>query len=326
MGRHLSNYKNLLLLSSILLSFQSKSQELPLSSETIQLRDFQLDENKSDNLSSQMGKGKLKQIEVILVELTPGNQTEPHHHLAEELIYIVSGEGYTLIWNKAGGDKIQYNWSQGDMLSPTLNSWHQHVNLSNDKPARYLSLSSTPLTRNLFRDSEYLQSSDYVSEKRWQYSINQEPEYEPIATEGMGVVRMRIGHQIKDLPGRKLQSRRENVLGITVRPEGDMAGNETMEWEVREYLTPDASSPGHRHPWEVVYHIMGGEGYAILQTKDGPRRRVKWKQGDVFFVEADEYHRLIPLENSSPRIWQVKASGYFHNIGNLKIYDIDRDL
>lgn len=98
-----------------------------------------------------------------------------------------------------------------------------------------------------------------------------------------GVVRMRIGHQIKDLPGRKLQNRRENVLGITVRPEGDMAGNETMEWEVREYLTPEASSPGHRHPWEVVYHIMSGEGYAILQSKDGPRRRVNWKQGDVFF-------------------------------------------
>ena len=324
MGRHLSNYINLLFLPFILLSFQLHAQQLPLSSETIQVKEYQLDKNGPDNISSQVGKNKLKQIEAILVELTPGNQTDPHHHLAEELIYIVFGEGYTLIWDKAGGDKIRYDWSEGDMLSPTLNSWHQHVNLSNDKPARYLSLSSTPLTRNLFRDSEYLQSSDYVPKERWQYSINQAPEYEPVATEGMGVVRMRIGHQIKDLPGRKLQNRRENVLGITVRPEGDMAGNETMEWEVREYLTPDASSPGHRHPWEVVYHIMSGEGYAILQSKDGPRRRINWKQGDVFFVEADEYHRLIPLENSSPRIWQVKASGYFHNIGNLSIYDVDK--
>ncbi|NNE38140.1 MAG: cupin domain-containing protein, partial [Gammaproteobacteria bacterium] len=216
------------------------AQELPISPEAIQVKQFRLNSDTSELRSINIGQGKLKQIEAILVEIPPEKETNPHHHLAEELIYIVSGKGYTLIWNEPDGEKFRYDWAEGDMLSPTLNSWHQHVNLSSDTPARYLSMSSAPLTRNLYRDPKYLESSDYVSEERWQYSTSQDPEYEPVATEGMGVVRMRIGHQIKNLPGRQLRNRREHVLGITVRPEGDMAGNETMEWEVREYQTPES--------------------------------------------------------------------------------------
>ncbi len=316
-----------ILLSIILLSgISSKlyAQNTPITSETIQIKTHPVTDEASGIKSNNISRDTLKQIEAILVELPPRTQQTAHHHLAEELIYIVSGKGYTLMWNKPDGEKIRYDWSEGDMLSPTINAWHQHVNLSREEPARYLSMSSTPEVLNIFGDSKFLTSSHYVPEDRWQYSINQEPEYEPVAEAGMGVVRMQIGHHIKDLPKRQLRNRRENVLGITVRPEGDMAGNQTMEWEVREYLTPDSGSPGHRHPWEVVYHIMSGEGYVLLEKLDGERRRVNWKSDDVFLVEADEYHRLVPLENSSPRIWQVKASGYFHNIGNLGIYDVDR--
>jgi hypothetical protein len=64
---------------------------------------------------------------------------------------------------------------------------------------------------------------------------------------------------------------------------------------------------------------MSEKGYAILQREGEPKRRVNWQQGDLFIVEADEYYELLPLEGSSPRIWQVKASGYLHNIGNFGI-------
>ncbi len=319
-----TDIKYLLFILLIHLSSNAVAQELAVTVETISINNHPVEDNVAGVKTSQIGSAKLKQIEVILVELSPGQRQTVHHHLAEELIYIISGKGYTEIWNTPDGEKVRYDWSAGDMLSPTLNAWHQHVNLSSDEPARYLSMSSTPEILNIFKDPKILTSSHYVPEDRWQYSISQEPEYEPVAEAGMGVVRMQIGHHIQDLPRRSLRNRRENVLGITVRPEGDMAGNQIMEWEVREYLTPDSSSPGHRHPWEVVYHIMSGEGYALLQRLDGERRRINWKAGDVFVVEADEYHRLVPLENSSPRIWQVKASGYFHNIGNLGIYDVDR--
>jgi quercetin dioxygenase-like cupin family protein len=310
----------LMSLIMLFLTINLSGQEIQLSDETIILKNTSVMFDQDSGISKTLiGEGYLKQIEAILVEIPPGKDVAAHHHLAEELIYIISGSGYTLMWDRPGNKKIRYEWSAGDMLSPTLNAWHQHINSSSDTPARFISLSSTPLTYNLVRDPAFLSSIDYVFEDRWQQSITQLPEYDPIGIEGMGVVRMRIGHQITNLPGREMRNRRENVLGISVRPEGDMAGNQTMEWEVREYQSVDSSSPGHRHPWEVVYHIMSGNGYAMLQRKGEAMRRVNWQQGDLFFVEADEYHELLPLDGSSPRVLQVKASGFLHNVGNFEI-------
>ena len=296
------------------------SQEISLSKETINLKAYPVEFNSEMGISTRrLGEGQLKQMDTTLIEIPPGGQVAAHQHLAEEMIYIVSGDGYTLMWNQSGEKKIRYDWAEGDMLSPTLNAWHQHYNNSSDTPARYLSVSSSPLTNNLFNEPAFLSSSDFVFEDCWQQSISQQPEYEPLDVEGPTVVRMRVGHHISDLSNREMRQRRKDVLGITVLPEGDMAGNQIMEWEVREYQTQSASSPGHRHPWETIYYILDGTGYAILQRVGEPERRVNWQKGDFIIVEGDEYHGHYPLDNTSPRLWQMKASGYFHNIGNFGI-------
>ncbi len=237
------------------------------------------------------------------------------------MIYIVSGQGYTTMWLREGEKKERYNWSEGDMLSPTLNAWNQHFNASADQPARYLLVSSAPLINSMFNDPAFLNNNDHVFEERWKKNIVQQPEYTPVGTEGAEIVRMRVGHHIPDLPGREMRERRKGVLGITIRPDGDMANNHIMEWEVREYQQQDSVSPQHRHPWETVYHIMDGEGYVILQRDGEAKRRVNWKKGDLFVAEANEYHELRPLNDSSPRFWQMKASGLLYKIGNLLIED-----
>jgi quercetin dioxygenase-like cupin family protein len=303
------------------------AQDVQFSDETIQVIDYPLSPHAVYDASyAQVGTDQLFQMEVMMVEIPPGGTFPPQRHFSEELIYIVSGEGYTTMWLREGEKKEKYNWSAGDMLSPTLNAWHQHVNTSADEPARYLALSSSPLVENLFQDQDMISRIDYAFEERWEKNITQQPEYAPIGRQGMAVVRMMIGHHIANLPGREMNTRREGVLGITVRPEGDMAGNHIMEWEVREYQHKDSVSPQHRHPWETVYYIMKGEGYAILQRPGESERRINWQEGDLFIVEANEFHEIRPLEDSTPRFWQVKASGYFHNVGNLMIDEAFRGL
>ena len=145
--------------------------------------------------------------------------------------------------------------------------------------------------------------------------LGQKPEYFGNVQEGADAVRMRVGHLLPDLPGRHMDERRKGVLGITITPEGDMAENRIMEMEVREYLNSQENSPGHRHVWETVYFIIGGDGYAMLQRKGEPERRLDWKNGDLFLVEANEYHLHRARTGGSARVVQVKASGYFHNVG-----------
>ena len=262
-----------------------------------------------------IGEGRLKQMDVAIVEIPAGGQLPVHRHLAEEMVYIISGQGSTTIWNQANGKKEKYNWKEGDYLSPTLNAWHQHANASTSAPSRILLITSTPLIKNLFKSDALVTSVDYSFQERWEKSLAQKPEYFGDVQEGADAVRMKVGHLLPDLPGRKLEERRKGVLGITITPEGDMAQNHIMEMEVREYLNSEENSPGHRHAWETVYFIIGGDGFAMLGRQGEPERRLDWKSGDLFVVEANEYHLHRARAGGTARVVQVKASGYFHGVG-----------
>ena len=265
--------------------------------------------------AARIGQGKLHQVDVTLVEIPPGGKLAPRRHLAEEMIYIVSGKGYTTMWNgKESAKKEKYEWSEGDMLSPSLNAWYQHFNASPDTPARYLSITTAPLTDNIFKNSAFLNANDFSFDDRWNKSVHQEPKHYGNATTGADTVRYTAGHLFPDLRNRKLGDRGAKMLGITLDPEGDMAGNQLFEGEVREFTDPDSTSPEHRHVWETVYFILKGEGYATLQKEGGPERRLDWKEGDMFLVEANEYHNHRPVTLGS-RFLQLKASGYFRRVG-----------
>jgi quercetin dioxygenase-like cupin family protein len=264
---------------------------------------------------ARIGEGRIHQMDVTIVEIPSGGKLGARRHLAEEMVYIISGRGYTEIWNRTNGKKERYDWKEGDYLSPTLNSWYQHVNSSPTEPSRLLVISSAPLIRNLFKSEALLTSVDYSFPERWEKSVAQKPEYVGDEQEGALAVRMRVGHLLPDLPGRAMQERRNGVLGITIRPEGDMAQNHIMEMEVREYLSAEENSPGHRHVWETVYFIVDGEGFATLQRQGEPERRLDWKAGDLFVVEANEYHLHRARSGGTARVVQVKASGYFHGVG-----------
>lgn len=93
-----------------------------------------------------------------------------------------------------------------------------------------------------------------------------------------------------------------------------MSGNQLFEWELREFTGSDSTTPEHRHVWETVYYILKGDGYATLQQEGGPERRLDWKEGDMFLVEAKEYHNHRPVSQGA-RFLQFKASGYFREIG-----------
>ena len=292
---------------------------LPISDEAVKLSNYPLQFDPELGISSaRLGEGKLYQTDLTLVEIPPAGQLPPDRHLAEEMIYIIAGEGYTTMWSRPGEKPQRYQWSAGDILSPSMNAWHQHFNSSSVTPVRYVSMTSTPLSKNLFHNADFLSSSEYVFEKRWQKGISQQPVYK-----GSDTMDMLAGHLITDLPGRTLQTRTDGSSGITIRPDGDMAGNHILQMLVREYKGVELLPiDGHTHPWEVVYFVLEGEGATLLKRGDERARIVNWEKGDMFIVEANEYHDNGARVGSDPdapypRIMQMRASGYFFGVGNV---------
>jgi quercetin dioxygenase-like cupin family protein len=263
--------------------------------------------------AARIGQDKLRQVDVTVIEIPPGGKLAPHRHLAEEMIYFVSGKGFTEIWNGKSGKKQKYAWAEGDMLSPALNAWHQHFNASNSSPARYVSITTTPLMKNVFNNSAFLNANDFSFDDRWELS-SREPQHYGNAKTGPDTVRYVAGQLFPNLIKRDLGDRGSKLLGITIDPEGDMAGNQLFEVEVRQFTNPDSTTPEHRHFWEVVYYILSGNGYVTMQKKGEAERRMNWKEGDLFIVEANEYHNHRPISIGA-RFLQFKASGYFRRVG-----------
>ncbi|MDH3547569.1 MAG: cupin domain-containing protein, partial [Gammaproteobacteria bacterium] len=242
-------------------------------------------------------------------------------HLAEEIIYIISGAGHTNLWVPSEDKVHRYDWQAGDLLSPSLNAWHQHFNASADNAVRFISITTTPIINNFFHDSDFIASSDFVFAERWEHATTQQPVYTPEGGfETSEVVRMRVGHLLPDLPDRKLRQRRKGAWGITILPEGDLAGNHVLEMEVREKdgeEFTDAEAHLHRHPWEVVYIVLDGQGFSYMQRKGESLRKVNWQEGDLFIAEANEYHDNRSAPNTRTRYLQVKAAGYFRGVGDV---------
>jgi quercetin dioxygenase-like cupin family protein len=291
----------------------------PVSDETIDLAQYPLYIDPQSGIPmAPLGTDSLFQVDATLVEIPPGGQLPPERHLLEEVIYIVSGEGHTNMWVHPDEQPQHYSWSAGDLLSPSLNTWHQHVNTSSDTTARFLSVTTAPLARNQFNNDEYIFSSGFVFEDRWHMGITQEAKYK-----GPNTMDMISGHFLSDVQGRKLQEV-DGRRGLNLRPDvGDMAGNRLMEIFVREYLSNEMGVPsdGDRHPWEKIYLALEGEGTAVLKRNGEPARVVNWKKGDLFVVEANEHHDMGPRFGSTPvspypRLMQLKAPGYFDRIGD----------
>lgn len=100
-----------------------------------------------------------------VTEVGPGGRTNPHRHLREELIHVLSGRGYTRIWTD-GGAEMRVEWESGDLFSPPLNTWHEHVNLDQAEPARYYSVENVLIDR-LFENEDFVVNSDFVFSERF---------------------------------------------------------------------------------------------------------------------------------------------------------------
>jgi gentisate 1,2-dioxygenase len=84
-------------------------------------------------------------ISMTLGGLEPGQRTNRHRHNYETIIYVLEGEGESVIEDRV------VQWKAGDAFYVPVWAWHHHRNLNPDRGARYVACENAPLLQNLGR-------------------------------------------------------------------------------------------------------------------------------------------------------------------------------
>ena len=82
-------------------------------------------------------------ISMTLGGLEPGQSTNRHRHAYETIIYILEGEGNSLIEDQT------IEWKAGDAIYVPVWAWHSHHNASQTKNCKYIACENAPLLQNL---------------------------------------------------------------------------------------------------------------------------------------------------------------------------------
>jgi gentisate 1,2-dioxygenase len=75
--------------------------------------------------------------------LEPGQSTRLHRHNYETIIYIVSGEGESLL------GETSVRWRAGDAIYVPVWAWHRHTNTSQAERCLYVACENAPMLQNL---------------------------------------------------------------------------------------------------------------------------------------------------------------------------------
>jgi hypothetical protein len=83
-----------------------------------------------------------------IAELKPAGASVRHRHTTEAYLYIVKGNGYSVI--NYDEDPVEVvEWSEGTLFAPPRWAWHQHFNLDQNDTSRYLAIQDTGLLRTM---------------------------------------------------------------------------------------------------------------------------------------------------------------------------------
>ena len=224
--------------------------------------------------------------DAYICEIPPGKSLKPQKYIIEEMIYVLSGRGATSVWSEEGKKKINFEWQEGSLFSPPLNTWRQHFNGSGSEPARFLAVTSAPLVINLFHNTDFIFNNPVPFPDRF----DDDPEY----FSGKGKSYMdRVIHVwdtnfIADVRTIGLMERGNRGAG------GRFLGLELSENSMTAHIAEfpvGTYKKGHRHGPGAHVVIVGGKGYSLMWPEGSPIKKFDWQDGSVVVPPENWFHQ-----------------------------------
>ena len=222
--------------------------------------------------------------DAYVAEIEPGKKMAPERHLFEKNIYVLSGRGATLVGDDPKS-RISFEWHKGSVFSVPINTWHQHLNGSGTEPARFVAVTTAPLTMNLFHNDGFIFDNPYVFEDR----VSPAKAFSGEGTMFSSVNGRTNAWETNFVPDI------ETFTTFTWKERG--AGGAHIKLELAEQTQTAHISEfpvgtykkAHRHGPGAHLLITGGVGFALVWRKDDMSDLVKadWQRGSLYLPTQD---------------------------------------
>jgi gentisate 1,2-dioxygenase len=236
-----------------------------------------------------------------ICEIPPGGRTNSQRYMFEEILYVLSGEGESAIWNP-GGSKQTVKWQTGSVLGPPLNTWREHINRGS-RPARLLAMTNAPVVIDLFHSVDFVFNNDHVFLDRYNgdpdtFGTGQDhlhhKETNPEESEQRGGVYTWESAFVSNAKTLGLFASKERGKGNS-RIELQLANN-TMQAHISEFEV-GTYKKAHRHGPGSHVVMLNGRGYSLM-WKDTLKYseaknpvRVDWAEGCLFVPPDGWFHQ-----------------------------------
>ena len=234
--------------------------------------------------------------DAYVCEIPPGGSLLPQRHLYEECIYILSGYGATTVWTE-GGIKQTFEWQEGSMFAPPLNTWHQHFNGQSNNPVRYVAVTRAPVFMNLFHDLDFIMQNDYIfkNKYRWEegYFSAQGKAFQPEVYDDPSVWDTNFVPDCRNFP---LVEEGEGGMGAISIAYFEMSNN-----VLTAHISQQPSGTykkAHHHGAGAHLICLGGEGYTLMwpiesgiMAEGVERVRVDYRKNSLFSPPEKWFHQ-----------------------------------
>ena len=236
-----------------------------------------------------------------ICELPAGASTNPQRYLFEEVIYVLSGEGETVVWNP-GGSKQSVKWKAGAVFAPPLNVWRQHINRG-AAPARFLSMNNAPVVIDLFHNADFIFNNDFAFRDRYDgeadyFGDGKENFHHKQTTAenseiAQGVHTWDSGF-VPDARAIGLSEVKERGQDNS-RVELQLAEN-TMQCHISQFGV-GTYKKAHRHGPGSHVVMLNGRGYTLMwkegvkYSESKTQTRIDWVEGSLFVPPDGWFHQ-----------------------------------
>jgi len=245
--------------------------------------------------------GGEESLDSYVIEIPPAGHTTPEKYMFEEEVVVLSGRGASTVWTDEK-KKQTFEWKEGSVFSPPINSWRQHFNGSPDQVVRLLVVSNAPVMFNLMRSTDFIFNCDHVFGDRF----SGEEDYFSPKGQALPNLIWRCNF-VDDIHTFKLQER--NVRGAGGTGINFEMSNNTMRSHVAEFPV-GTYKMAHRHGPGAHVLILSGTGFSLMWEEGKPKHKLDWGPGS-FFVPPDMWFHQHFNTGTTPARYFAMHYGYW---------------